>query len=344
MKAAIFLGKGKIEVQDVPDPAIQNPGDAIVKVTYTCICGSDLWWYRGLLPRENGPIGHEFMGIVEEIGEGVKNVNVGDLVVAPFLISDGTCPECQVGITSSCRNVQRWGSEGNDAGQGEKVRVPLADGTLFVIPRNDKTGQIMPALLPLSDVLCTGHHAAICAEVGNGSTVLVIGDGAVGLCAVAASKRLGASRIFLGSTHPDRAEVGKKFGATDVIEARGEEAIQQVKVKTDNLGVDCVLECVGTAESWETAFGAVRDGGNIGAVGLPYEIPDIPISKIFWRNIGIKGGPAPAAHYIPELMPDVISGKLNVSAVFTMTVSLSDIAKGYEAMDQRRAIKVLVRP
>jgi threonine dehydrogenase-like Zn-dependent dehydrogenase len=344
MKAALFLGPGKIEVQDLPDPTIQNSGDAIVKVTNSCICGSDLWWYRGLLPRDNGPIGHEFMGIVEAIGNGVKSVKPGDLVVAPFLISDGTCPECQVGMTSSCRNVQRWGSEGNDAGQGEKVRVPLADGTLFVIPRNEKTEQIMPALLPLSDVLCTGHHAAIRAGVGKGSTVLVIGDGAVGLCAVAASKRLGASRIFLGSTHPDRAEVGKNFGATDVIEARGEEAIQQVKAITDDLGVDCVLECVGTAQSWETAFGAVRDGGNIGAVGLPYEIPDIPISKIFWRNVGIKGGPAPAAHYIPELMPDVISGKLNVSAVFTMTVSLSDIAKGYEAMDKRRAIKVLVKP
>ena len=344
MKAAIFLGPGKIKVQDLPDPTIQNSGDAIVKVTNSCICGSDLWWYRGLLPRDNGPIGHEFMGIVEAIGNGVKSVKPGDLVVAPFLISDGTCPECQVGMTASCRNVQRWGSEGNDAGQCEKVRVPLADGTLFVIPRNEKTEQIMPALLPLSDVLCTGHHAAICAEVGKGSTVLVIGDGAVGLCAVATSKRLGASRIFLGSTHPDRAEVGKKFGATDVIEARGEEAIQQVKAITDDLGVDCVLECVGTAQSWETAFGAVRDGGNIGAVGLPYEIPDIPVSKIFWRNVGIKGGPAPAAHYIPELMPDVISGKLNVSAVFTMTVSLSDIAKGYEAMDKRRAIKVLVKP
>jgi threonine dehydrogenase-like Zn-dependent dehydrogenase len=344
MKAAIFLGPGKIDVQDVPDPVIQNPNDAIVKVTNTCICGSDLWWYRGILPRDVGPVGHEFMGIVELIGDRVKNVKPGDLVVAPFLISDGTCPECQVGITSSCRNGKSWGKEGNDGGQGEKVRVPLADGTLFVIPQNKRTEQMKSALLPLSDVLCTGHHAAICAEVGKGSTVLIIGDGAVGLCAVATSKRLGASRIFLGSTHPDRAEVGTKFGATDVIKARGEEAIQKVKSMTNNLGVDCVLECVGTAKSWETAFGAVRDGGNIGAVGLPYEIPDFPLSKIFWRNVGIKGGPAPAAHYIPELMVDVISGELDVSAIFTMTVSLSDIAKGYKAMDERSAIKVMVKP
>jgi threonine dehydrogenase-like Zn-dependent dehydrogenase len=344
VKAAIFLGPGKIDVQDVPEPTLQNPDDAIVRVTNTCICGSDLWWYRGLLPRDIGPIGHEFMGIVEAIGKGVKNVKQGDLVVAPFLISDGTCPECQVGITSSCRNGQSWGREGNDGGQGEKVRVPLADGTLFVIPQNETTEQMIAALLPLSDVLCTGHHAAICAEVEKGSTVLVIGDGAVGLCAVATSKRLGASRIFLASTHPDRAEVGKKFGATDVIETRGENAIRQIKVMTDNLGVDCALECVGTAESWQTAFGAIRDGGNIGAVGLPYEIPDIPVSNIFWRNLGVKGGPAPAAHYIPALLPDVISGKLNVSAIFTMTVSLSDIAEGYKAMDERRAIKVMVKP
>jgi threonine dehydrogenase-like Zn-dependent dehydrogenase len=344
MKAAIFLGPRKIEVQNVPDPTIQKSGDAIVEVTNTCICGSDLWWYRGLLPRDIGPVGHEFMGIVESIGNGVKNVKPGDLVVAPFLLSDGTCPECQVGITSSCRNVQSWGKEGNDGGQGEKVRVPMADGTLFTIPQNEKTEHMTAALLPLSDVLCTGHHAAICAEVRRGSNVLVIGDGAVGLCAVAASKRLGASQLFLASTHPDRAEVGKKFGATDVIDARGEEAIKRVKAMTNDLGVDCILECVGTAESWETAFGAVRDGGNIGTVGLPYEISDIPVKKIFWRNVGVKGGPAPAAHYIPELMPDVISGKLNVSAIFTMIVSLSNIAEGYKAMDERRAIKVLVKP
>ena len=331
-------------VKDVPDPVIKKPDDAIVRVTYSCICGSDLWYYRGLLPHDPGPIGHECMGIVESIGDGVKNIKLGDLVVAPFFITDGTCPECRVGITSSCRNLQRWGAEGNNGCQSEKVRVPMADGTLFVIPQKKTTTQMMPALLPLSDVLCTGHHAAICAGVGKGSTVAIVGDGAVGLCAVAASKRLAASRIFLVSTHMDRAELGKKLGATDIIKARGKEAIQQIKTMTDNLGVDSVLECVGTAESWDTAFGAVRAGGNIGTVGLPYEVPDIPVTKIFWRNVGVKGGPAPVAHYIPELMPDVISGKLDVSAIFTMTIPLIDIAKGYKAMDERKEIKVLVKP
>jgi threonine dehydrogenase-like Zn-dependent dehydrogenase len=344
MKAAIFQGPGKIEVKAVPDPVIQKPDDAIVKVTYSCICGSDLWWYRGLSPREAGSrIGHEFMGIVEAIGEGVKKVKVGDLVVVPFLVSDGTCPECRVGMTPSCRKMLSWGAPGMDAGQGEKVRVPMANGTLFVIPKDNVTEKMMPALLPLSDVLCTGHHVAVSGRVGKGSTVAVVGDGAVGLCAVAASKRLGASRIFLISTHADRAKVGKSFGATDIIEARGEQAAKQIKDLTDNLGVDCALECVGMPESWKTAFGAVRAGGNIGMVGVPHGVPDIQIDKIFWPNIGIKGGIAPAAHYIPELMPDVLSGKLDVSAIFTKTVSLPDIAEGYKAMDDRKEIKVLIK-
>ena len=344
MKAAIFQSPGKIEVRDVPDPVIQNPDEAIVRVTYSCICGSDLWYYRGLAPREHSSrIGHEFMGIVEAVGDAVKKVKVGDLVVAPFVISDGTCPECRAGLTTGCRNMQSWGAKGNDGGQGEKVRVPLANGTLFVIPKNQTTEKIMPSLLPLSDVLCTGHHAAVSAGVKQGSTVAVIGDGAVGLCAVAASNRLGASRIFLISTHKDRAAIGKKFGATDIIAAREEAAAKQIKDATDNLGVDCALECVGTTESWNTAFGVVRKGGNIGTVGLPVKVPDIPVTKFFWPDIGIKGSAAPAAHYIPELMPDVLSGKLNVSAIFTKTVALSDIAQGYKDMDERKEIKILVK-
>jgi threonine dehydrogenase-like Zn-dependent dehydrogenase len=246
-------------------------------------------------------------------------------------------------MTTGCRNMQSWGAKGNDGGQGEKVRVPLANGTLFVIPKDKVTEEMMSALLPLSDVLCTGHHAAVSAGVKKGSTVAVSGDGAVGLCAVAASKRLGASRIFLISTHQDRSAIGKKFGATDIVAVRGEDAIKQIKDATDNLGVDCALECVGTEESWNTAFGVVRKGGNIGAVGLPVKVPDIAITKFFWPNIGIKGSGAPAAHYIPQLMPDVLSGKLDVSAVFTKTVSLADIAEGYKDMDERKEIKILVK-
>jgi threonine dehydrogenase-like Zn-dependent dehydrogenase len=346
MKATIFQGPRNIVVQEVPDPVIQQPDDAIVRVTHACICGSDLWYYRGLIEREKGGrIGHELMGIVEAVGSEVTSAKPGDLVVAPFFISDGTCPECRAGMTAACRHRMTWGADGVDGGQGEKVRVPLANGTLFVIPQKKKLDDhMMRALLPLSDVLCTGHHCAVCGEVGKGSTVAVIGDGAVGLCAVAASKRLGASRIFLVSTHEDRAAIGKKFGATDIVAERGEDAVKKIKDATDNLGVDSALECVGTAESWETAFGAVRAGGNIGAVGVPHEVPAIPIEKFFWKNIGIKGGPAPVAHYIPELLPDVLSGKLDVSDVFTKTVPLAEVAEGYKAMDERREIKVLVKP
>ncbi len=346
MKAAIFQGPGKIEVHEVPDPVIKNPDEAIVKVTYCCICGSDLWPYRGLESYEAGSrIGHEFMGIVEAVGAEVKNIKVGDLVVAPFVVSDGTCPECRVGETRFCRNGRFWGTGGYDAGQGEKVRLPMADGTLFAVPKDKvKDDHMRRALLPLSDVLSTGHHAALCAEVKGGSTVAVIGDGAVGLCAVAASRRLGASRIFLVSTHEDRATLGRQFGATNIIAARGAEAIKQIKAATGDLGADCALECVGTPESWRTVWGVVRIGGNIGFVGVPHGVPDIPVSKLFGNDVGVKGSGAPAAHYIPELMPDVLSGKLDVSAIFTRTIPFSDIAEGYKAMDERKEIKVLVKP
>jgi len=345
MKATIFQGPGKIEVEEVPDPIVRNPDEAIVNVRYCCICGSDLWYYRGLTHLDVGNhIGHEFMGTVEAVGEGVRNVRVGDLVVAPFVISDGTCPECRVGMTRFCRNGRFWGTGGYDGGQGEKVRTPMADGTLFVVPKSKVDDHMMRAILALSDVLSTGHHAAVCAGVGKGSTVAVIGDGAVGLCAVAASKRLGASRTFLVSTHEDRATLGEQFGATDIIDARGDEAARLVKNLTKDLGVDCALECVGTAEAWKTAFGLVRIGGNVGFVGVPHDVPDVSVSKLFSTDVGVKGSGAPAAHYIPQLMPDVLSGKLDVSAIFTKTIPLSDIAEGYRAMDERKEIKVLVKP
>jgi threonine dehydrogenase-like Zn-dependent dehydrogenase len=318
-------------------------------VKYAGICGSDLWYYRGLTPLDVGDagfrIGYEFMGMVEAVGDGVNSVGVGDLVVAPFVASDGTCPECRAGATGFCRNVTFYGTKGYDGGQGEKVRVPMANGSLFVIPKDQvKDEHMMLALLPLSDVLSTGHHVAASAGVEKDSTVAVIGDGAVGLCAVAASKRLGASRIFLISTHDDRAKLGRQFGATDIVSARGEEAVRQIKSATENLGVDCALECVGTPEAWAVVLGAVRVSGNIGFVGVPHSVPDISVSKLFSTDVGIKGGRAHAAHYIPELMPDVLSGKLDVSAIFTKAVPLSDIADGYRAMNERTTIKVLVKP
>ncbi len=344
MKATIFYGPRDIRVEEVPDPKIQNPDEAIVRVTYACICGSDLWPYRGLVKREApSRIGHEFMGIVEKVGADVKNVRAGNLVVAPFLAADGTCPECLAGMSSACRNRKSWGIGGYDGCQGEKIRVPLADGTLFKIPKGVPE-TLVPALLPLSDVLCTGHHAAISAGVGPGKTVAVIGDGAVGLCAVAASKRLGAKQIILISTHQDRAKVGKKFGATDIVAEREEAAAAAIKKMTGDLGVDCALECVGLPASWKTAFLAVRRGGNIGFVGVPVGVPDLAVRNLLDSNIGVKGGIAPAATYIPQLMPDVLSGKLDVSAIFTKTVALKDIAQGYRAMDERKDIKVLVKP
>jgi threonine dehydrogenase-like Zn-dependent dehydrogenase len=346
MKAAIFRGKGSIVVEDVLDPTIDGPDHAVVKVTYACICGSDLWFYRGISEiKEGSRIGHEFMGTVEAVGDNVKNMKVGDLVIAPFFISDGTCVECKAGETKFCRNGFFWGQGGSDGGQGEKVNVPLADGTLVVVPNGkDLDEHKLRALLPLTDVMSTGHHAAIDARVGNGSTVAVVGDGAVGLCAVAASKRLGASRIFLVSTHDDRAALGKKFGATDIINVRGDEAIKKIKEATDDLGVDCALECVGNPDAWELAWGVVRKGGNIGVVGVPHDVPDIPVDKLFSSNVGVKGSGASARAYIPELMQDVLDGKLDVSEVFTKEVSLSDIAEGYKDMDERREIKILVKP
>jgi threonine dehydrogenase-like Zn-dependent dehydrogenase len=344
VKAAIFQGPGKVNVQEVADPVIRNPDEAIVKVDYCCICGSDLWYYRGLTPLDPGRIGHEFMGTVEAVGKEVENLEVGDLVIAPFVVSDGTCPECRVGMTRFCRNGRFWGTGGYDGCQGEKVRVPMADGTLFVIPKDNVDDHMMRALLPLSDVLSTGHHAAVCGEVKQGSTVAIVGDGAVGLCAVAASKRLGASRIFLVSTHEDRAALGRKFGATDIVAMRADEAVREIKAATGDLGVDSALECVGTPDAWKAVFGAVRIGGNIGFVGVPHGVPDVSVSELFSTDIGVKGSGAPAAHYIPELMPDVLSGKLDVSAVFTKTIPLSDIAEGYKDMDERKEIKVLVKP
>jgi threonine dehydrogenase-like Zn-dependent dehydrogenase len=344
MKAAIFEGKGKIAIADVPDPVIQNPNEAIVRVTHSCICGSDLWFYRGQSPQGER-IGHEFMGVVEAVGSDVKTIKAGDFVIAPFVISDGTCPECLAGETRFCRHGMFWGTNGYDAGQGEKVRLPFADGTLVVVPGgNELDDHMLKALLPLTDVLATGHHAALDGRVSKGSTVAVIGDGAVGLCAVAASKRLGATRIFLVSTHEDRAKIGTQFGATDIIDARGEDAVKQIKKATDDLGVDAALECVGTPEAWDTAFDSVRIGGNVGFVGVPHDVADIPVSKLFGSNKGIKGSGASARHYIPELMVDVLNGSLDVSAIFTSEIALDDIAKGYQDMDERREIKVLVKP
>ena len=344
MKAAIFYGPRDIRIDEVPDPHIQNSKDAIVKVKYACICGSDLWPYRGLSSRKKGSrIGHEFTGIVEEVGQDVTKIKKGDFVIAPFTRNCGTCPECTIGITSSCRNSGYWGEDGYDSGQGEKVRVPNADHILIVVPKNKVKEKLIPAVVALTDVMCTGHHAAVCAGVAKEKIVAVIGDGAVGLCAVLASRRLGAKQIILLSSHKDRAKIGRKFGATDIVSERGNEAFKKIRKLTNDRGVDCVLECVGTNDSWETAFTIVRKGGKIGWVGVPHDVAPIDISEMFTKNIGIMGGRAPSNTYIRELLPEVLSGKLDPSPVFTKTIKLSQIKDGYEAMDKRKAIKVLIK-
>ncbi len=344
MKAAVFYGPGDIRIDNVPDPKLKDPEDVIVHVSYSCICGSDLWSFRGQSDREKGTvIGHEFIGVIEEVGSKVKSLKKGDFVIAPFSRSCGLCQECRAGISSSCRNGGYWGEGGFNACQGEKVRVPNADRILFVVPKNKLSDKLMPSLLALSDVLCTGYHAAVCAGVDKQKAVAVIGDGAVGLCAVLASKYLGAGKIVFLSSHKDRAKLGSKYGAGAIVSSRGEKGIKDARKLTDDLGFDCVLECVGTAQSWKTAFAIVRKGGRIGWVGIPHDVAPINIGDFFSENIGIMGGRAPAASYIPKLLPAVLAGKLDTSGIFNKTIKLSQVQEGYDAMDKREAIKVLIK-
>lgn len=348
MKAAVLHAPQNITTDEVDDPTLILPTDALVRVTASCICGSDLWPYRGVT-KNTGRIGHEFVGVVEELGSEVEGLRVGQVVIAPFVWSCGHCANCLAGWTTSCLVGGGYGSKDRnghlvDGGQGEYVRVPQAAGTLVAAPV-DEDDERTPALLALSDVMGTGHHAAISAGVTKGSTVAVVGDGAVGLCAVLASARLGAERIIALSTHQDRADMARRFGATDIVNARGEEAVNAVRELTGGLGAQSVCECVGTTQTWETALDAARPGGTVGFVGVPAGVPEgLPLRKMFGRNVSVHGGVAPTRVYLPELLDDVLAGTLDPGPVFTSTVSLDDIARGYDDMDQRRSIKVLVRP
>ncbi len=343
MKAAIFKGKGDIELVERPDPTIKEPTDAVVRVVLACVCGSDLWFYRGVSDYPLGsPVGHEFLGVVEQVGESVHTIAKGDLVIAPFFYSDGTCPHCRAGITSACVRGGVWGANGIDGGQGEAVRVPLADGTLVRVPSSGHSDETLASLLTLSDVMCTGHHAAVSAEVKQGDTVAVIGDGAVGLCAILAAKRLGAQRIIALSRNPAREALARAFGATDIEASRGEAANEAVLSLTDGVGVDAALECVGTNESMQTALAIARPGSIVGYVGVPHGV-EIPVPTLFYRNVGTHGGPAPARAYIPELLDDVLANRIDPGRVFDFTTDLDGIAQAYAAMDERRAIKSLVK-
>jgi threonine dehydrogenase-like Zn-dependent dehydrogenase len=341
MRAAIFNGPKDVSVGDRPDPVIQDPADAIVRVVLACVCGSDLWYYRGDSDHAVGSIGHEFIGVVEDVGAGVDEVRPGDFVIAPFIYSDMSCPHCLNASTISCVSGGVFGNGIVDGGQGEAVRVPLAGSTLVPVPGSGHSDATLKSLLTLSDVMATGHHAATSAGVKQGDTVAVVGDGAVGLSAVLASKRLGAARIIALSRHGDRQRVARTFGATDIIEARGEEAHDLVREMTDGIGVDAAMECVGTQQSIETAAAIARPGSTIGIVGVPHG--ELPFNDAFLGNIGWRGGPAPARIYIPELMGDVLAGTINPGLVLDFDTDLEHTPDAYAAMDERRAIKSLIR-
>ena len=344
MRATVMYGAGDVRIEDVPDAHLIEPTDALVGVTRAAICGSDLWPYKTMERSDIGRrMGHEFIGVVEAVGADVRTVKAGDLVVSPFLWSDGTCVFCQEGLQTDCLHGGRYGSDDVDGGQGEAVRVPQADGTLVVLPVGADNA-LMPSLLTLSDVMGTGHHAAVVADVGPGKTAAVVGDGAVGLCGVIAAKRLGAERIILLGSYPDRIALGTEFGATDVVSERGSEAVERVRELTDGLGADSVLECVGLEQSTLTALHIARPGGAVGRVGLPQEdsVPDAIAT--FFKNVTIGGGPAPVRAYIEELLPDIIEGRIEPGRVFDRAVPLDQVPDGYRAMNDREAIKVMVEP
>jgi threonine dehydrogenase-like Zn-dependent dehydrogenase len=350
MHAAMWYAPEDIRWEERPDPAIEQPTDAIVRTVAACVCGSDLWTWRGARPpADPHPIGHEMVGVVEAVGSAVTTVVVGDFVIAPFSISDGTCLHCRQGITTSCVHGGWWGAKDADGRyldglQGQYARVPYADGTLFRTPGGMPDDAQIPSLLTLSDVLATGHHAAVSAGVRKGSTVAVVGDGAVGLCAVRAAVRLGAERVIAFSSHADRQAIATRFGASDVIAERGDDGAAVLRDLLGDQGAGCVLECVGTKVSMAQAFASVRPGGRIGFVGVPLGGAELPIGTMFSNNVTVGGGVAPVRHYLPDLLPDVLDGSLDAGAVFDLRLPMDQVADGYRAMDDRRSIKTLLWP
>lgn len=344
MKATLMYRAGDVRVNNVPDAKIIEPTDALVRVTRACICGSDLWPYRDMEPGESGrPMGHEAIGVVEAIGKDVRKIKRGDFVVMPFAYSDGSCEFCHEGLHTACVHGGFFGNAEVGGAQAEAQRVPLADGTLYPLPIGADEA-LMPSLLTLSDVMGTGHHAAVVARVRKGGKAAVIGDGAVGLCAVIAAKRLGAEQIILLGRHPERIALAKEFGATDIVSGRGEEAVARVRELTGSFGVHSVLECVGTDQAMATSMGIARAGGAIGRVGVPHYESIPQAQPMFYDNITVGGGPAPVRAYIAELLPDVLEGRIQPGRVFDRIVELNGVPDGYRAMDRREAIKVMVKP
>lgn len=344
MRATVMYGAGDVRIEEVPDARIIEPSDAVVTVTRACICGSDLWPYKAMERSEKGVVmGHEAIGVVESVGSDVRSMKRGDLVVMPFAFSDGTCVFCHEGLNTSCLHGGFFGNENVAGAQADAVRIPLADGTLFVLPVG-KDSALMPSLLTLSDVMGTGHHAAVSAKVGPGNIVAVVGDGAVGLCGVIAARRLGAEQIIILGHHRDRIALAQEFGATDVVSERGDEAIERVRELTNGLGAHSVLECVGTEQAMLTSISIARAGGAVGRVGVP-QAETMPASQpAFYNNITVGGGPAPVRSYIDELLPDVLEGRIEPGRVFDRVVPLEGVPDGYRAMNEREALKVMVKP
>ena len=344
MRATVMYGAGDVRIENVPDPKITEPTDAVIRVTRACVCGSDLWPYQKMEQSDTGRVmGHEAIGVVEDVGADVRRIKRGDFVIMPFAFSDGTCVFCHDGLQTSCVHGGFFGTPEVAGAQAEAVRIPLADGTLFSISAHADDA-LMPSLLTLSDVMGTGHHAAVIARVASGKSVAVVGDGAVGLCGVIAAKRLGAEQIIILGRHADRIALAMDLGATNVVSERGDAAVERVRELTDGYGVDSVLECVGLEQAMNTAISIARPGGAVGRVGVPQE-QTIPGSEpAFYNNVTVGGGPAPVRAYIEELLPDVLEGRIQPGRVFDRTVRLDGVPDGYRAMNDREAIKVMVRP
>ena len=344
MRATVMYAAGDVRIENVPDPRIEEPTDAIIRVVRASICGSDLWPYASLERQETGrPMGHEAIGVVEDVGAEVRDIKPSDVVVMPFAFSDGTCAFCGEGLHTACVHGGFFDGYGTSAAQAEAVRVPYADGTLYPVPAGEDDA-LLPSLLTLSDVMGTGHHAAVTAKVAPGKKVAVVGDGAVGLCGVVAAKRLGAEQIIIMGRHADRIALAREFGATDVVAERGEEAVERVKELTGGHGAHSVLECVGTGDAMRTAVEIARPGGSVGRVGVPHYEAIPAAEPAFFGNITVGGGPAPARAYIDDLLPDVLAGRIEPGRVFDRTVALDEVPDGYRAMSDREALKVMVNP
>src|SRR5207247_2163793 len=342
MHATVMFGAGDVHIETVPDARLVRPTDALVVVTRAAICGSDLWPYKTMEYSETGRrMGHEALGAVEAVGADGRSLRVGNLVVMPFAYSDGTCVFCREGLHASCIHGGFFGTVDIPGAQAEAVRVPQADGTLFVLPVGADDA-LMPSLLTLSDVMGTGHHAAVVAKVGPGKTAAVVGDGAVGLCGVIAARRLGAEQIIILGRHPDRTALAQEFGATDVVSERGDQAVERVRELTGGFGAQSVLECVGLEQSMETAISITRPGGAVGRVGAP-QVETMPASlPAFFDNITVGGGPAPVRAYVEELLPDILEGRIEPGRVLDRVVRIDEVPEGYRAMNEREALKVMI--